>query len=67
VRETVNLRTSDSDQDDFLRNRVTFLAEGRWALAVTEPSAFVLVHLAAGTRGSAPSAAPTRRTAPRAE
>ena len=33
IREGVNLRMSDSDQDDFIRNRVTLLAEGRVALA----------------------------------
>ena len=46
VREGINLRVSDSDQDDFLRNRVTLLAEGRWGLAVWQPAAFAVVHLA---------------------
>jgi hypothetical protein len=46
VREAVNVRLSDSDQDDFIRNRLTALAEGRFALAIWQPSAFSLVHLA---------------------
>jgi hypothetical protein len=45
VRESVNLRTSDADQDDFLRNRLTLLAEGRFGLAVWAPQSFALVHL----------------------
>jgi HK97 family phage major capsid protein len=47
VREGVNVRVSDSDQDDFIRNRVTALGEGRFALAVWQPAAFALVDLAA--------------------
>ena len=42
VREGVNVKTSDSDQDDFLRNRVTVLAETRVALPVWRPSAFAI-------------------------
>jgi hypothetical protein len=45
VREGVTLRMSDSDQDDFVRNRVTLLAEGRFALAVWYPGAFSIVEL----------------------
>jgi len=55
VREGVNVRVSDSDQDDFVRNRVTMLGEGRFALAIWQPSAFTVVKLAAngsGTRAS---------------
>ena len=46
VREAVNVRISDSDQDDFLRNRFTMLGEGRFGLAVWQPTAFAIVHLA---------------------
>jgi Phage capsid family len=45
VREGVNLRMSDSDQDAFVRNEVVVLAEGRWGLATWRPSCFALVHL----------------------
>jgi hypothetical protein len=46
VREAVNARVSDADQDDFIRNRVTMLAEARVGLAVWQPSAIVVVDLA---------------------
>ena len=46
VREGANIRISDSDQDDFLKNRVTALAEARVGLAVWQPTAIVQVHLA---------------------
>jgi hypothetical protein len=46
VREGVNLRMSDSDQDAFVRNEVVLLAEGRWGLAIWRPACFALVHLA---------------------
>jgi HK97 family phage major capsid protein len=46
VREAVNARVSDADQDDFLRNRVTMLAEARVGLALWQPSAIVVVDLA---------------------
>lgn len=42
VREGVNVKASDSDQDDFVRNRVTVLAEARVALPVWYPSAFAV-------------------------
>jgi hypothetical protein len=45
VREGVNLKTSDSDQDDFLRNRITILAETRLAFVVWRPTAFCVVEL----------------------
>ena len=45
VREGVNLKTSDADQDDFVRNRVTVLAETRVAFPVWRPSAFCEVDL----------------------
>lgn len=60
VRESVNLRTSDSDQDDFLRNRTTLLAEGRFGLAVWSPQSFALVHLADVVPG-ATKGAPARK------
>jgi hypothetical protein len=47
VREGVTVIASDSDQDDFVRNRVTLLGEGRFALAIWEPQAFAVVDLAA--------------------
>jgi HK97 family phage major capsid protein len=40
VREAVNVKTSDADQDDFIRNRVTVLAEARVAFPVWRPVAF---------------------------
>jgi len=43
VREGVNVLLSDSDQDDFIKNRVTMLGEGRFALAVWRPVAFASV------------------------
>ncbi len=46
VREGVNVLASDSDQDDFVRNRLTLLGEGRFGLALWQPSAFTLVRLA---------------------
>jgi Phage capsid family len=60
VRESVNLKSSDADQDDFVRNRVTLLAEGRFGLAVWSPQSFALVHLAA-TVPLAEKAAPARK------
>jgi HK97 family phage major capsid protein len=49
VREGVNVLTSDSDQDDFTRNRVTLLGEGRFACALFQPSAFAIVNLEPGS------------------
>jgi Phage capsid family len=46
VREGVSIRLSDSDSDDFLRNRVTILAEARVALPVWQPRALAEVELA---------------------
>lgn len=40
VREGINVKTSDSDQDDFIRNRVTVLAEARVAFPVWRPASF---------------------------
>lgn len=39
-REAVNVKASDSDQDDFVKNRVTILAEARVAFPVWRPSGF---------------------------
>jgi hypothetical protein len=47
VREGVNVLISDSDATDFTENRVTILAEGRFALAVWRPAVFSEVDLAA--------------------
>lgn len=46
IREGVQVLLSDSDQDDFIKNRVTILAELRAALAVWRPAAFSKVALA---------------------
>jgi HK97 family phage major capsid protein len=46
IREGVHVLISDADQDDFIRNRATLLAESRVGLAVWQPKAFTLVHLA---------------------
>ena len=45
VREGVNVRVSDADQDDFVNNRVTTLAECRVAFPVWRPSAFAVAPL----------------------
>jgi HK97 family phage major capsid protein len=45
IREGVQVLLSDSDQDDFIRNRVTMLAEMRAALPVFRPAAFATVAL----------------------
>ena len=44
VREGINTRMSDSDQDDFVRNRVTILGEGRFGLGIWQLAAFALVN-----------------------
>lgn len=54
VREGVNVKTSDSDQDDFVRNRVTILAETRVAFPVWRPSSFAIADISgAGGDGGA--------------
>lgn len=45
-REGVNVKTSDSDQDDFVRNRVTVLAEARVAFPVWRAASWATVHTA---------------------
>ena len=45
VREGANVTISDSDQDDFTRNKVTVLAEGRFGLEVEQPAAVCSVDL----------------------
>lgn len=47
VREGIQVLFSDSDGTDFRENRVTLLGEGRFALPVWRPAAFVDVDLAA--------------------
>ncbi len=47
IREGVNVLFSDSDQDDFIKNRVTMLGELRAALAVWRPSVFQNVDISA--------------------
>jgi HK97 family phage major capsid protein len=47
IREGVTARTSDSDQDDWIKNRVTTLVEGRVGVAVWQPTAFCLVDFTA--------------------
>jgi HK97 family phage major capsid protein len=46
-REGVNVKTSDSDQDDFIRNRVTVLAEARVAFPVWRPASFAIADTTA--------------------
>jgi HK97 family phage major capsid protein len=41
-REGVNVKSTDSDQDDFVRNRVTVLAEARVAFPVWRPASFAI-------------------------
>jgi hypothetical protein len=45
IREGVNVLLSDSDQDDFIKNKVTLLAEMRAALAVFRPAVFNKIYL----------------------
>lgn len=45
IREGVNVLVSDSDGDDFRRNRVTVLAEMRAGVMVPRPDAFAIVDL----------------------
>ena len=47
MREGMQVLISDSDQDDFIRNRVTLLGELRAGTAVWRPGAFSTVDLAA--------------------
>jgi HK97 family phage major capsid protein len=42
VREGLNVLVSDSDQDDFIRNRSTILAETRVAFPVWKPTSFAV-------------------------
>lgn len=46
IREGVNVLLSDSDQDDFIRNRITMLGEMRAALPVWRPSVIQVVQFA---------------------
>jgi HK97 family phage major capsid protein len=46
-REGVNVKSSDSDQDDFVRNRVTILAEARVAAPVWRPASFAIADTTA--------------------
>lgn len=45
VREGINIRVSDSDQDDFIKDAVKILPEGRWALLVQNIACFAYVPL----------------------
>lgn len=45
LRSGVEVLVSDSDQDDFIRNRITLLAELRAGLAVLRPDAFCKVDI----------------------
>jgi hypothetical protein len=47
IRSGIQVLISDSDQDDFIRNRVTLLGEMRAALAVWRPAMFVDADLLA--------------------
>jgi len=44
IREGINVLMSDSDQDDFIKNRVTMLAECRAANVIWRPPAFCKVY-----------------------
>ena len=46
IRESVNTRISDADQDNFVRNMVTVLAELRAGLAIWQPLGFTKVAFA---------------------
>ena len=46
VRQGANVLVSDADSDDFTKNRVTILAEGRFGLEIAQPAAFAKVALA---------------------
>jgi Phage capsid family len=45
VREGVRVLASDSDQDDFIKNKITLLGEGRFAFVVWSPISFAKVDL----------------------
>lgn len=45
VREGLNVKTTDQDQDDFVRNRITVLAEARVGLVVWRPGHFGTAQL----------------------
>jgi HK97 family phage major capsid protein len=45
IREGINVLMSDSDQDDFITNRVTMLAETRAASVIWRPPAFAVTYL----------------------
>jgi HK97 family phage major capsid protein len=45
AREGANMRISDADSDNFTRNQLTLLAEGRWGLMVNIPAAFSVITL----------------------
>ena len=44
IRQPAQIRVSDSDQDDFVRNRLTVLAEMRAAFVVWQPSLIALIE-----------------------
>jgi HK97 family phage major capsid protein len=62
-REGVNVKVSDADQDDFISNRITLLAECRAAFPVWIPRAFAIASLGAqqppATTPPYPDAPPT--------
>lgn len=47
VRDSVNVLATDSHADFFVRNLVAILAEGRYAVAVPRPQAFVVADITA--------------------
>jgi HK97 family phage major capsid protein len=63
IREPPSVRLSDSDQDDFVRNMITILAELRAGVAIWQPSAFATIRFSAASPGSAQ--APRSRETPR--
>jgi hypothetical protein len=47
IREPLTVRLTDSDSDDFLKNRISILSEVRMAFVVHQPAGFATVDLAA--------------------
>ena len=51
LRLGIELRTSDADQDDFVRGRMTFYGSTRATVAVWRPKAVAVVGLIGAARG----------------
>ena len=66
-REPIHILISDADQDDWVRNRCTLLAETRVASAVWVPAAFAIVDLTGAGAESASSGPPPGTARPKAK